>query len=53
MMDMESLRFVLDGSIGLVAIYLLHQVAGTIGSLQATLNVLVELQMKRRPDDQD
>lgn len=37
MIDPELLRLIFDGGFGLVALYLLHGVAGKLGALEATL----------------
>lgn len=41
MIDAELMRLLLDGGFGLVALWLLHGVAGKLGAMEATLSVLV------------
>ena len=51
MIEPEFLRLVFDGGFGLVALYLLHGVAGKLGALEATL-AMVARQMIKGGDDE-
>ena len=51
-MDAEILRLVFDGGFGLVALYLLHGVAGKLGALEATLSMVARAMIGGGRDDE-
>lgn len=51
MIDPDMVRLLLDGGFGAIALVLLHQVAGRLGSLEATLSLLARRIVGGRDDE--
>lgn len=53
MMDPATVKALMDGGLGLAAIYFLHGVQGQLGRLQGTLETLVKQTTKGEPHGAD
>lgn len=52
MIEPELLRLIFDGGFGLVALYLLHGVAGKLGALEATMAMVARAMIGGGRDDE-